>query len=324
MAAMGRDLRLSKDRIAGYRNFGTKLWNATRFAEMNGVFEIERPEGIPAPTRTANRWILGETARTREAVDAALESFRFNDAAAALYGFVWGKVCDWYVEFAKPLLADPEAADETRATMAWVLDQCYLLLHPIMPFVTEELWCHTAARHRLLALSDWPTYTAADLADAEADREMHWVIGLIEEIRSARTQMHVPVGLTLPLIATEWDDRARAAFARNAALIQRLARVEAPSEGTAPRGALSIAAEGASFAIPLEGAIDIAEERARLAKALDKLEKDLSGLRGRLSNPKFAESAPAEVVEETREKLAQGEDEAKKVRAALDRLAELD
>ena len=323
MAAMGRDLKLSKDRIAGYRNFGTKLWNATRFAEMNGVFDAPRADGIPAPTRTASRWIIGETARTRETVDAALSAFRFNDAAGALYGFVWGKVCDWYVEFAKPLLADPEAAAETRATMAWVLDQCYLMLHPIMPFVTEELWGLTAERAELLALSDWPDYAAADLADAEADREMSWVIGLIEGIRSARAQVHVPVGLTLPLVATSWDARARAAFDRNAALICRLARVEAPVEGPAPKGAISVAAEGAAFALPLEGAIDIAEERARLAKALEKLDKELAGLRGRLANPKFVESAPPDVVEDSRAALAQGEEEAGKVRAALDRLAEL-
>ena len=322
MAAMGRDLKLSKDRIAGYRNFGTKLWNATRFAEMNGVFEAPRAPGIPAPTATANRWILGETARTREAVDAALDAFRFDGAAGALYAFVWGKVCDWYVEFAKPLLADPATAEETKQTMAWVIDQCCLMLHPIMPFVTEEIWGLTARRERLLALSDWPTYAAADLADADADREMGWVIALIEDIRSARTQMHVPVGLTLPLVATAWDDRAKAAFARNEALIRRLARVEAPVEGPMPKGSITVAAEGAAFALPLEGVIDIAAERARLAKALEKLDKDLGGLRGRLGNPKFVENAAEEVVEETREKLAQGEEEAAKVRAALARLAD--
>ncbi|CAM5510111.1 valine--tRNA ligase [Frigidibacter albus] len=323
MAAMGRDLKLSTARIAGYRNFTTKIWNATRFAEMNGVFTGPRGTGIPAPTHTVNRWIIGETARVREAVDEALANYRFNDAAGALYAFVWGKVCDWYVEFAKPLF-DGDLAEETRDTMAWVLDQCYTLCHPIMPFLTEELWALTAppaGRAKPLVHADWPTYTAADLLDPAADREMTWVIALIEEIRSARSQMHVPVGLKLPMVLVEADAAARTAWARNEALIQRLARIDNLTEAPAPKGAITIAAEGATFALPLDGVIDVAEEQARLTKALDKLEKDLNGLRGRLNNPKFVASAPEEIVEENREKLALGDEEAGKIRAALARLA---
>ncbi|MBC7137596.1 MAG: valine--tRNA ligase [Defluviimonas sp.] len=325
MAAMGRDLKLSTARIAGYRNFTTKIWNATRFAEMNGVFIGPRGTGIPAPSHTVNRWIIGETARVREAVDDALTSYRFNDAANALYAFVWGKVCDWYVEFAKPLF-DGEHAEETRDTMAWVLDQCYTLCHPIMPFLTEELWALTAppsGRARLLVHGDWPTYRAADLLDAAADREMTWVIALIEEIRSARSQMHVPVGLRLPMVLVEADAAARTAWARNEALIQRLARIDGLTEAPAPKGAITIAVEGATFALPLEGVIDVAEERARLTRALEKLEKDLGALRGRLNNPRFIASAPEEIVEENREKLALGDDEAGKIRAALARLARM-
>lgn len=323
MAAMGRDLKLSTQRIAGYRNFGTKIWNAARFAEMNGVWEGHATASVPEARATVNRWIIGETAKVREAVDEALLAYRFNDAANALYAFAWGKVCDWYVEFAKPLLADPATAAETRATMAWVLDQCLILLHPIMPFVTEELWALTGQREKMLVHGDWPEYLAAELVDPAADREMNWVIGLIEEIRSARAQMHVPVGLHLPMVAVEMDGAARAAWTRNEALIRRLARIEGLTEGAAPKGATTIAAEGATFALPLEGVIDIGEEKARLAKTLARLEKDLSGLRGRLANPKFAESAPEEVVEETREKLASGEEEAAKIAAALARLAEV-
>ena len=323
MAAMGRDLKLSTARIAGYRNFGTKLWNATRFAEMNGVWEGHATGPVPAANATANRWILGETGRVRVAVDEALSAYRFNDAANLLYAFVWGRVCDWYVEFAKPLLADEATAAETRAVMAWVIDQCLVLLHPIMPFVTEELWGTTGQRAKMLVHSDWPTY-GTELADPAADREMGWVISLIEEIRSARAQMHVPVGLKLPIVVTSIDEAGRAAWARNEALIQRLARIESLSEApAAPRGSVTIAVEGATFALPLEGVIDIAAEKARLEKTLQKLDKDLSGLRGRLSNPKFAESAPEEVVEETREKLELGEEEAAKLRAALIRLAEI-
>ncbi|MFC2966668.1 valine--tRNA ligase [Acidimangrovimonas pyrenivorans] len=324
MAAMGRDLKLSTARIAGYRNFGTKIWNATRFAEMNGVFEGYAPDGsIPQPKATVNRWIVGETARVREAVDEALTNFRFNDAANALYAFVWGKVCDWYVEFAKPLFDRQETAAETRATMAWVLDQSLTLLHPIMPFITEELWATTGSRDKMLVHADWPTY-GAELIDPAADREMNWVIALIDEIRSARAQMHVPVGLRLDMLQLALDDAGKAAWDRNAALIQRLARIESLAAAeVAPKGAITIAVEGGTFAIPLEGVIDIAEEKARLAKTLEKLEKDLGGLRGRLNNPKFVASAPEEVVDETRERLEQGEDEAAKLKAALARLAEV-
>ncbi len=321
MAAMGRDLKLSTQRIAGYRNFGTKLWNATRFAEMNGVFEGAAVAGVPEASHTVNRWIISETARVREAVDEALAAYRFNDAANALYAFVWGKVCDWYVEFAKPLF-DAGHAGETRATMRWVLDQCYLLAHPIMPFITEELWSLTGTRAKMLVHGDWPTY-GAELVDAEAMREMNWVIGLIEDIRSARTQMGVPVGLKLPMVLVQADTTARTALTRNEALIFRLARLDSLTEGGAPKGSISIAVPGAEFALPLEGVIDVAAEKARLTKAHDRLEKDLNGLRGRLNNPKFLASAPEEIVEENRELLAVGEDESARIKGALRRLADL-
>jgi valyl-tRNA synthetase len=322
MAAMGRDLKLSTARIAGYRNFGTKLWNACRFAEMNGVWEGHVTGPAPTAQATVNRWIIGETGRVREEVDTALAAYRFDAAANALYAFVWGKVCDWYVEFAKPLF-DGDQAAETRATMGWVLDQCMILLHPIMPFVTEELWATTGTRAKMLVHTDWPSY-GAELVDQAADREMTWVIGLIDEIRSARAQMHVPAGLKLDMLQLSLDEAGRGAWARNEALIKRLARLESLTEAAVmPKGALTVAVEGGSFAIPLEGIIDIAEEKARLSKTLEKLEKDMGGLRGRLNNPNFVASAKEEVVEETREKLEQGEAEAVKLRAALVRLAEV-
>ncbi|RAP40156.1 valine--tRNA ligase [Rhodovulum viride] len=326
MAAMGRDLKLSTSRIAGYRNFGTKIWNATRFAEMNGVFEGYAPTGdIPAPTETVNKWIVGEVARVREAVDEALAAYRFNDAANALYAFVWGKVCDWYVEFSKPLLMDGTDAQkaETRATMAWVIDQCLILLHPIMPYITEELWATTAERPKMLVHADWPAY-GADLIDAGADREMNWVIALIEEIRSARAQMNVPAGAKIAMLYTELDQAGKTAWTRNEAMIQRMARIESLTEAkTLPKGCVTIAVEGGAFALPLEGIIDVAEEKARLEKTLSKLEKDLKGLEGRLKNPKFVESAPEDVVEETRDLVAAKTEEAAKLRVALERLAEL-
>ena len=320
MAALGGVLKLSKDRIAGYRNFGTKLWNATRFAEMNGVFETP-VSGIPTPQNTVNRWIIGETARVREAVDAAFGAYRFNEAAQALYGFVWGKVCDWYVEFAKPLF-DTEDAEETRQTMRWVLDQCYILLHPIMPFITEELWGLTGTRAKMLVHADWPAYDAT-LIDPEADREMNWVIELIETIRSSRAQMGVPVGLKLPMVLAEAEAPARAALARNEALVLKLARIDTITETAIPKGAISIPVAGALFGLPLEGVIDVKAEKARLEKALAKVEKEAQALRGRLSNPKFIENAAEEVIEEARDNLAQREDEAAKIGAAVTRLAEL-
>ncbi|TJZ84889.1 valine--tRNA ligase [Paracoccus hibiscisoli] len=316
MAAMGRDPKLGPKHVEVNRNFVTKIWNATRFAEMNGV----RGGGArPQPSHTVNRWIIGETARILMATDEALASYRFNDAATGLYAFVWGKVCDWYVEFAKPLF-DGEHADETRATMGWVLDQCFAMLHPIMPFVTEELWALTADRDRMLVHGDWPELDA-DLIDADADRQMNWVIALIEGVRSARAQMGVPAGAKLDLVVTEADPAARAALADNGPLIERLARVNAPADGTAGKGMISVSVQGASFALPIGDVIDVAAETARLRKAEGKTRKDAEGLQKRLSNPKFVENAEAEVIDETREKLAALEDDIARLQAALAQLA---
>ncbi len=322
MASLGGVLKLDTARIAGYRNFGTKLWNACRFAEMNGVWENHQTQATPPnATATANKWIIGETTRTLTEVNAALTDYRFDQAADALYKFVWGKVCDWYVEFAKPLFDGPDAP-ETRATMAWVLDQCMILLHPIMPFITTELWSTTGTRQKPLVHTDWPTY-GAELVNPEAATEMGFVTTLIDEIRSARAQVHVPVGLKCDLVATELSAAARTAWTRNEALIKRMARIDGHSEGVAPKGSIAVAAPGASFAIPLAGLIDIAEEKSRLTKAMDKLAKEIGGLKGRLNNPNFAKSAPEEVIAEATANLEAREDEAAKLQAALNRLAEL-
>ncbi|WP_170770025.1 valine--tRNA ligase [Ruegeria lacuscaerulensis] len=328
MAAIGGVLKLSRDRITGYRNFGTKLWNAVRFAEMNEVFTDTVPQLDVAdlkPKAAVNRWIIGETARVRAEVDAALESYRFNDAANGLYAFVWGKVCDWYVELSKPLLQgdDAEAQAETRATMRWVLDQCMVLLHPIMPFITEELWGLTGDRAKMVVHADWPTY-GTELVDADADREMNWVISVIENTRSARAQMRVPAGLYVPMLVTEIDAHGQAAWDRNEALIKRLARIDSLTKADAlPKGTISIAAPGASFGLPLADIIDIGAEKERLEKAKGKLAKELGGLRGRLNNPKFVASAPEEVVEEAKANLAAREEEEAKLNEALARLEEI-
>ncbi|GAA4223467.1 valyl-tRNA synthetase [Sagittula marina] len=329
MASIGGVLKMSVDRIAGYRNFGTKLWNACRFAEMNEVFTHHETANdgawvVPAQ-QTVNKWIIGETARVRETVDLALQEYRFNDAANALYAFVWGKVCDWYVEFSKPLFGseDDGVVGETRRTMGWVLDQCLIMLHPIMPFITEELWGTLGTRESLLVHAAWPTY-GASVADPAADKEMSWVIGLIEGVRSARAQMHVPAGLYVPMLVTGLGAEERGAWDRNEVLIKRLARIDGLTEVDAfPKGCVTIPVGDATFGLPLADIIDVAEEKARLEKTLGKLAKELGGLRGRLNNPKFAASAPDEVVAEARANLAERESDEAKIKAALARLAEI-
>ena len=323
MAALGGVLKLSKQKITGYRNFTTKLWNAARFAEMNEA--VGSDGAVPEASATVNKWIIGETAKVRETVDAALEAYRFNDAANALYAFVWGKVCDWYVEFSKPLLLDGDAATkaETQAVMAWVIDQCVVLLHPIMPFITEELWGTLGERQKILAHTDWPTY-GSELVDAAADAEMNWVIGLIEEIRSVRAQMHVPAGLKVPVVVRNMSEEAKAAYDGNEALIKKLARMdELHVVAEFPKGTAALSVTGAEFGLPLADIIDVDEEKARLEKSLGKLAKEIGGMRGRLGNPKFVESAPDEVVEETRANLAEREEEEGLMKAALKRLAEI-
>ncbi|MDF1871494.1 valine--tRNA ligase [Vannielia sp.] len=320
MAALGGVLKLDMQRIAGYRNFGTKLWNAARFAEMNGVFAA-KPTGTPQPKATVNRWIIGELAKTRTAVDEALSAYRFNDAANTLYSFVWGTFCDWYIEFSKPLF-DTEAAEETRQTMSFVLDQCLILLHPIMPFITEELWAQKG-NEGFVMHADWPSY-GAELVDAAADAEMNWVISLIDAIRSARAQMHVPAGLHVPLVQVELSEAGAGAYAANEALIKRLARVESLTHVEAmPKGAITIAVPGGTLGLPVADLIDIEEEKARLEKTLGKLAKEIGGLQGRLKNPNFAVNAPAEVVEEAKANLAERQEEEAKLKEALARLSEI-
>lgn len=326
MASLGGVLKLDMQRIAGYRNFGTKLWNAVNFAHFNNVYDADTPAyDIPDAKAAVNQWIIGETAKVRVEVDAALDAYRFNDAALGLYAFVWGKVCDWYIELSKPLFnSDDEAViAETRQTLGWVLDQCMILLHPIMPFITEELWGNTAKRDTMLAHAEWPTY-GTELVNADADAEMNWVITAIENIRSTRAQMHVPAGAKIPMVVTEFSDQARTAWEKNEAMIQKLARITTLEQVESfPKGCASVAAPGASFGLPLADVIDVEAEKARLEKTLGKLAKELGGLRGRLNNPKFAASAPEEVVAEARENLALREEEEAKIKEALARLAEI-
>ena len=327
MASLGGVLKLDMQRIAGYRNFGTKLWNACSFAEFNEAFE-HRSDAIPSPDLALNKWIIGEVGRVRVAVDAALEGYRFNDAAAALYGFVWGTLCDRYLELSKPILKGSHSSGdagrlETQTTLAWALEQSMTLLHPIMPFITEELWGITASRSQMLVHQDWPDY-GLELVDAAASEEMSWVIALIDAIRSARAQMNVPAGAKVPLVQVAISPAGEAALAANMAQIQQMARItEVTQVPEMPKGAITITAPQATFGLPLADIIDVAAEKMRLEKSMGKLAKELGGLRGRLNNPKFAISAPPEVLAETQANLEAREEEEAKIATALARLEEI-
>jgi len=325
MASLGGVLKLDTKRIEGYRNFVTKLWNAATYGDFKGTFEVAHSDAIPATTLPLNQWIKGEIAKTRETVDDALEAYRFNDAANALYAFTWNTFCSQYLEFTKPVMDEgtPEEAAETKATYAWALDQILIMLHPIMPFVTEEIWGQKA-RPSMIVHAPWPSYTAADLVDSQADADLSWTVAMIEAIRSARAQMNVPAGAFIPLVVKGMDDAAKSAWEQNEALIMRFARIESIAHvEDLPKGTVALAASGGTFGLPLEGVIDVAAEKARLEKTLGKLAKELGGLRGRLNNPKFAESAPTEVLEETRKNLSLREAEEAKLKDAFDRLAEI-
>ena len=324
MASIGGVLKLDMQRIVGYRNFGTKLWNAARYAEMNGA----QPStgNLPSPKENLNKWIMGETSNVLNEVQISFENFRFNDAANSLYAFIWGKVCDWYVELSKPLFSssNKNVINETQETMGWVIDQCLILLHPIMPFITEELWGSLGKRSSLLVHQNWPNYTTTDLVEPEADQEMNWVISLIENIRSARQQMHVPAGLKIPLIYQEMTVGAQKTFERNSIMIMKLARIsDAERINNFPKGTVSVSASGAIFGLPLADVIDIEAEKSRLVKAEEKLTKEINSMEGRLNNPKFVNSAPPEVVNETRDNVVKRKEEQSQVTKALKRLEEL-
>jgi valyl-tRNA synthetase len=320
MAAQGRDIKLAKSRVEGYRNFGTKLWNAARFAEMNGVARDFNYDPVAARV-TVNRWIAGEASRTRNAVTKAIEEHRYNEAAAALYQFVWNVYCDWYVELIKPILGGKDLASkkETQASAAWVLDQILVLLHPFMPFVTEELWQQTATREHWLMEANWPSYKG--LGDGKADKEIEWVIAIISEIRSVRAEMNISGGLKIPcvLVGANKDSRRIASAWENE--IIRLARLSSISfEDRVPKASAQIVLGEATVALPLEGVIDFATETARLKKELERIEKESSAITGRLGNPGFVAKAPEDVLVETRERKAELDVQRTKTVDALRRL----
>jgi valyl-tRNA synthetase len=322
MAAQGRDVKLDPARIAGYRNFGTKLWNATRFADMNGVkFD---PAFKPADAKlTINRWILTELAETVTEVTKGIEQFRFNEAAGTLYRFVWNQFCDWYLELLKPIFGgeDEAAKAEAQACAAYVLAETYKLLHPFMPFMTEELWEHTADRASLLCHADWPTAAFSDKAAAD---EINWLIDVVTGIRSARSEMNVPPGAKAPLVIVGANALTRERGERHEAALERLARIEGISfADVAPKGAAQIVVGEATACLPLGTLIDLDAEKTRLAKSRDKTVADIERINAKLGNEKFVANAKPELVEAEREKLAELTQQLASLDAALSRLAEI-
>lgn len=324
MAAQGRDIKLAISRVEGYRNFVTKLWNAARFLEMNQCVRVEgfAPEAVNA---SLNRWIVGATARAVADVTRAIEDYKFNEAANFAYEFVWGTFCDWYVELAKPVFSgeDAGAKAETRATAAWALDQILTMLHPFMPFVTEELWAETGktgpARTGHLMVSDWPEL--GGLAFPEADAELEWLIDVISAIRSVRTEMNVPAGAKVPVAVIGGDPATAERIGIHAPAIARLARVsDIALADTVPESSAQFVVGRATWALPLAGLIDIDAEKSRLAKDIKKLDGEVAGIEKKLGNAQFLAKAPQEVVEEQRNRLADAAARREKLDVALKRL----
>jgi valyl-tRNA synthetase len=354
MAAQGRDIKLAESRVDGYRSFATKLWNASRFAEMNSAAV---PDGFePAKVKeTLNRWIMHETALATREVTGAIEAYRFNDAAGAIYRFVWNVYCDWYVELTKPLLMgeDGPAKAETRAMIAWVRDEILKLLHPFMPFITEELWAVTASRETLLALAPWPRKARAlspeqvvaismagptdalippviaalddadddDFSDPKAEAEIGWVVDLVTAIRSVRAEMNIAPATLTPLVLAAVSAETKARAQRWSDVVKRMARLADISlADSAPEGAVQILVRGEVAALPLKGVIDLSAERGRLEKEIARADADIKRVDAKLANEKFVANAPEEIVEEEKEKRQAAVERRAKLVEALERV----
>jgi valyl-tRNA synthetase len=350
MAAQGRDIKLSSQRVEGYRNFATKLWNACRFAEMNECAVPARFDPTAAK-ETLNRWIVHETARATSEVTAAIEAYRFNDAAGEIYRFVWNVYCDWYLELAKPVLIgeDGPAKSETRAMVAWARDEILKLLHPFMPFITEELWAVTSARAQLLTLSPWPVkaeltdqqqalleavacdpYSAPEplanpskpyFRDDAAEAEIGWVVDLVTAIRSVRAEMNIPPATLTPLVLAGASVESKARAQRWSEVVKRMSRLADISfADRAPAGAVQLLIRGEVAALPLKGVIDLAAERSRLEKEIAKADADIVRVDLKLSNESFIANAPEDIVEDEKEKREAASARKAKFVDALERL----
>jgi valyl-tRNA synthetase len=325
MAAQGRDIKLAESRIAGYRNFISKIWNASRFCQMNGCVPVAgfKPEGV---TATLNKWIVAKTAEAAAAVAAAIEAYRFNEAATALYQFTWGAFCDWYLEFTKPVFQgdDERVKGETRATTAWVLDHILIIGQPLIPFVTQELWDKLAEfagekRPCRLIQAPWPRLEGLGAVAAEA--EIDWVVAMVSSIRSVRAEMNVPPVALLAATVRGASAETRARIATYGPLVCANARLSSitASDADAAEAAQVVVGEATVF-LPLAGVIDFAKEQERLKKEIAKLDGEIAGIVKKLGNPNFVAKAPMEVVEENRERQTAAEAAKVKLTEALRRI----
>ncbi|MEC8518399.1 MAG: valine--tRNA ligase, partial [Pseudomonadota bacterium] len=325
MAAMGRDIKLSESRVEGYRNFATKLRNATRFCEINECFTAGAFNPAEA-TLPLTQWLVGETYRATEAITASLEAYRFNDASTSVYQFIWDGFCDWFIELAKPILqGDDEAAKiETQAAAQWGLQNALKLLHPFMPYVTEELWqqimpADTGAK--FLMLENWPQITE-NLMNKDADAEINWVIKAITGIRSVRSEMNVPAGSKIPLIISGSNKLTQQRIVRHNDVLIRLARLDTITvQNDFPEGSIQSIVEEAVFAIHLNEVIDVTAETDRLKKEITKVEKEISKISGKLNNQGFLEKAPDAVIQENKSRLQDEQRKLEKLETALGRLS---
>ncbi|WP_334185755.1 valine--tRNA ligase [Novosphingobium sp.] len=313
MESQGRDVKMDEKRVEGYRNFATKLWNAARFCQSNGIV-ASTSVAAPAATTAVNKWIIGEVVETVATLDKAMADLRFDAAANAIYHFVWNQFCDWYIELIKGSFDE-----ETKAVAGWVLDQILVMLHPFMPFVTEELWSKMGTRENDLIVAAWPAPEAS--VDAEAKAEVEWLIALIGNLRGAKSELGIAPGARLTAYVADPSDATRAVIGRNGTAIDRLARLDAIHFEAAPAGAaMQVGAGDATLAIPLEGVIDIAAEKARLEKAMAASVKERDSLDKRLGNPAFVEKAKPEAIDKARADHAHHSAEAERLAAALARL----
>jgi len=322
-AAQGRDVKLSESRVEGYRNFCTKIWNAARFCEMN---ECKPVDGFdPSSVKSVlNKWIIGKVVDAERRTRAAIDSYRFNDIASAIYQFTWGTYCDWYLELIKPVLQgdDGESKEEARATAAWALDQILLLAHPVIPFITEELWqkTHPARPSRLIA-ADWPVYSD-ELINTEVNEQIDWVVRLITQIRAVRAEMNVPAGAKVPMYLKDAGEKATEYLATNMDVILRLARLESAEilTGEVPKGAVQDVIDEATIILPIADVLDLDAERERLDREIAKQDKEIQKFEGKLNNEKFVANAPEEVVATERERLSEAKQAREKLIEAQSRL----
>jgi valyl-tRNA synthetase len=354
MESQGRDIKMDDRRVEGYRNFATKLWNAARFCQSNGI-EASRSIAAPEATLAVNKWIIGEVVECKTKLDKAFEEYRFDGMADAIYHFTWGTFCDWYLELIKPVLsssplqgrggsseaAEGEGAvplsaaladspptptlppegereqDETRAVAGWVLDQILVMLHPFMPFITEELWHAMGDRGgNMLIHAAWPEPNAG--VDTSAKAEIDWIIALTTAMRSAKNELGIAPGAKLDAyFPNSLTDKVTALRST----VERVARLGSIHFGEAPIGAsMQLVVDGETIIVPLEGVIDIDAEKARLTKAKDAAAKDVKSLEGRLGNPAFVEKAKPDAVEKARADMADRAAEVERLTAALERL----